>query len=604
MMVDKIESAESSASSAMKMATLAGLEASDKQDRLVSGSNIKTICGNSILGSGNITPDPSMKVYIPMGGTLYSYYKSDNKSFYRRVRDGGNWVNSWRAIAVTASSNKEVVLLGVSYNTTQGCRILISGFQEEDITDKYECVLLEDGSVSSVTKVEGESGGSSITVDSEVSETSENPVQNKAIKAYVDEQVAKAGGGSSVDVDTELSNMSTNPVQNKVITNAINAKADNTRVDLISERLDDIDGEMKDFATESQLNNKQDVITDLDTIRQGAAKGATALQSIPSEYVTESELNSKGYATTSQVNAKQDSITDLGEIRRGAGLGATALQSVPSEYITEAELNAKNYATATQLTAKQDTISDIAAIREGASKGMTALQSYKEGGLEYIAVDGLMDKDGAYWFLPGVNDDDPAHTFAMLSDLQNAGGVSQEDFDALYDGVVEAEEVTAAALNDLNDKLGKLAENAQGETVTKEEFETAVNNLNESLSGKADARTTSEALTALSGQVETLSGLVETAVTSEQLSSAVDTVNNTILENEEVTAAALNDLDQRSKDLSVLVEQNVTKEEVVKLENDWNAATLDNEEIISTALVDLDNRIKAIMSRLEALENI
>lgn len=56
-MVDKIESAESSASSAMKMATLAGAEASDKQDRLVSGSNIKTINHQSILGSGNIIVD-------------------------------------------------------------------------------------------------------------------------------------------------------------------------------------------------------------------------------------------------------------------------------------------------------------------------------------------------------------------------------------------------------------------------------------------------------------------------------------------------------------------------------------------------------------------
>ena len=56
-MVDKIESAESSASSAMKIATLARIEASDKQDRLVSGSNIKTINHQSILGSGNIIVD-------------------------------------------------------------------------------------------------------------------------------------------------------------------------------------------------------------------------------------------------------------------------------------------------------------------------------------------------------------------------------------------------------------------------------------------------------------------------------------------------------------------------------------------------------------------
>ena len=56
-MSDRIDSAESSAYSAMKMATLAGLEASDKQSQLVSGSNIKTINYQSILGSGNIIVD-------------------------------------------------------------------------------------------------------------------------------------------------------------------------------------------------------------------------------------------------------------------------------------------------------------------------------------------------------------------------------------------------------------------------------------------------------------------------------------------------------------------------------------------------------------------
>ena len=47
-------------------------------------------------------------------------------------------------------------------------------------------------------------------------------------------------------------------------------------------------------------NTKQDVISDLATIRSGASKGATALQSIPTEYVTETELNAKGYLTQHQ----------------------------------------------------------------------------------------------------------------------------------------------------------------------------------------------------------------------------------------------------------------------------------------------------------------
>lgn len=47
---------------------------------------------------------------------------------------------------------------------------------------------------------------------------------------------------------------------------------------------------------------------------------------------------------------KQDLIDDLTAIRNGAALGATALQSVPATYITETELAAMNFATQSQLS--------------------------------------------------------------------------------------------------------------------------------------------------------------------------------------------------------------------------------------------------------------
>ena len=57
------------------------------------------------------------------------------------------------------------------------------------------------------------------------------------------------------------------------------------------------------YLTEHQdISGKQDVISDLETIRTGAAAGATALQSIPEEYVTETELNNKGYLTEQSLN--------------------------------------------------------------------------------------------------------------------------------------------------------------------------------------------------------------------------------------------------------------------------------------------------------------
>lgn len=96
--------------------------------------------------------------------------------------------------------------------------------------------------------------------------------------------------------------------------------------------------DLSDYATKKSLTDglatKQDVISDIDTIRNGAAKGASALQSVPSGYVTETELSGKGYATTTSVNAglatKQDTISDLSTIRSGAAKGSTALQSIPS----------------------------------------------------------------------------------------------------------------------------------------------------------------------------------------------------------------------------------------------------------------------------------
>ena len=65
-------------------------------------------------------------------------------------------------------------------------------------------------------------------------------------------------------------------------------------------------------------------------------------------------VDGKGYATTTQVDAKQDAISDLETIRSGAAAGATALQAVPAEYVTETELTGKGYLTANDLVFAED----------------------------------------------------------------------------------------------------------------------------------------------------------------------------------------------------------------------------------------------------------
>ena len=97
------------------------------------------------------------------------------------------------------------------------------------------------------------------------------------------------------------------------------------------------------------LSDKQDVISDLTTIREGASKGATALQSIPSEYITETELESKGYLTSYTetdpiYTADKPNLALKSEIPNvPTNVSAFTndvgyLTSVPSEYITETEL--------------------------------------------------------------------------------------------------------------------------------------------------------------------------------------------------------------------------------------------------------------------------
>lgn len=156
------------------------------------------------------------------------------------------------------------------------------------------------------------------------------------------------------------------------------------------------------YLTEHQdITGKQDKIEDLDTIRSLAN---SALQEVPAEYITETELESKGYLTSEDadlkyapigsegvdlstyatkeyvgeeiakieipvvptnvsafvndanyltehqdITGKQDKIDDLSEIRSGAALGTTALQEIPAEYVTETELESKGYLTSQSL---------------------------------------------------------------------------------------------------------------------------------------------------------------------------------------------------------------------------------------------------------------
>lgn len=92
-------------------------------------------------------------------------------------------------------------------------------------------------------KGNGSNDGSSITIDSEMSDTSENSVQNKVIKSYVDNKLSYSNNeilnklsesdegellyngnkiSTNIVIDSELNETSENPVQNKVLYSILN----------------------------------------------------------------------------------------------------------------------------------------------------------------------------------------------------------------------------------------------------------------------------------------------------------------------------------------------------------------------------------------------
>ena len=192
-------------------------------------------------------------------------------------------------------------------------------------------------------------GGSAATVDGELSATSTNAVQNKVITAAlagkqktlkagtntsIEEDgtinfVGGGGPGGTVDVDGSLSDTSTNPVQNKAIKAAIDTKQDKlnttqtaaansgiTEEKVTAYDMHTADTDLHVSASEKATwTAKQDAISDLATIRQNASAGAAAANAagnygnIVSHNADEFQP-SGNYAAASHTHTKNQ-ITDL-----------------------------------------------------------------------------------------------------------------------------------------------------------------------------------------------------------------------------------------------------------------------------------------------------
>lgn len=195
-------------------------------------------------------------------------------------------------------------------------------------------------------------------------------VSGQNIKTINGQSVLGAGnieiqGGGTITVDSELSTTSENPVQNKVITNAINGKQDAGDYALKSEIPDT-----------SELATKEELAAKLDTATYNSEKASFALKSeLPdtSTLATKSEVTS-GLATKLDVatyNVDKPTFALKTEIPDISGLATKTELSGKLDTATynsekasfETKENAAatyqvkgDYATTAQLNSKQDTL--------------------------------------------------------------------------------------------------------------------------------------------------------------------------------------------------------------------------------------------------------
>lgn len=346
-----------------------------KQDTLVSGTNIKTINGESILGEGNIAiqggtsnwDDITGKPEFAEVATTGSYNDLSDKpeipsDYIENITDSDTEFS-----IDTAFNYKSGKKYSLSFSKTGGFDVIIGGVGD---TQRKINLSIDTDIIATKEDLADYQPVGDYATKAELASKQDTLVSGTNIKTVNGQTLLGEGnieiqGGGTITVDSELSTTSENPVQNKVITNAINGKQDAGDYALKSEIPDT-----------SELATKEELAAKLDTATYNSEKANFALKSeLPdtSTLATKSEVTS-GLATKLDVatyNADKPTFALKTEIPDISGLATKTELSGKLDTATynsekasfETKENAAatyqvkgDYATTAQLNSKQDTL--------------------------------------------------------------------------------------------------------------------------------------------------------------------------------------------------------------------------------------------------------
>lgn len=204
-----------------------------KQDALVSGTNIKTINNQSILGEGNISIEGGSSITVDSALSTTSENPVQNKVVTKALQTKANASDIPTKVSQLENDSKFATQTAVATGlATKADKDSLTSL-ESDITSLQTTVGNQDKSIiANAQAIQGKQ-------DKLVSGTNIKTINNQSILGSGN--ISIEGGGSTVVVDDALSDTSENPVQNKVITTKVNSletslgsKASQTDLDNLS----------------------------------------------------------------------------------------------------------------------------------------------------------------------------------------------------------------------------------------------------------------------------------------------------------------------------------------------------------------------------------
>ena len=177
-----------------------------KQDKLISGTNIKTINNQSLLGEGNISIEAGSSITVDSELSTTSENPVQNKVITTKVNSLETSLGS-KANASDIPTRVSQLENDSTYQTKANLDTALEGYATtESVTTevgKKQDKLVSGTNIKTINSQSllGEGNisieaGTSITVDSALSTTSENPVQNKVVTAELNNKPSYVTKGS------------------------------------------------------------------------------------------------------------------------------------------------------------------------------------------------------------------------------------------------------------------------------------------------------------------------------------------------------------------------------------------------------------------------